>query len=154
MIGGLVSLDWILFGLRVLATVVLYVFLGVAFYLILRDLKRQNQATIPSPQLADRLRVIATTEAQAFGVGQTFPLQSIVWLGCGPESTIVVHEAAVSARQARLMKKDGVWWLENLGHSNGIKVNNAPLSQPTALANGDVIEIAGVRFRLETMTTP
>jgi hypothetical protein len=34
-----VSLEWILLGLRVVAAVILYSFLGIAFYLIWRELK-------------------------------------------------------------------------------------------------------------------
>jgi pSer/pThr/pTyr-binding forkhead associated (FHA) protein len=146
-----VSLDWILLGLRLLATIILYIFLGLAFYLIWRDLKQaqDQQSVVPPPRATDQLRVIAAAEGQPLVVGQTLPLQPAMLLGRGPGNTIVVNEAHTLTDQARLSQKNGVWWLEDLGSEKGTRLNNLPLSKPTPLANGDVIEIGKVCFRLE-----
>jgi len=37
------NFDWILLGLRILATIILYAFLGVAFYIIWQDLKKESK---------------------------------------------------------------------------------------------------------------
>ena len=46
------SLEWILLGFRILAAVILYTFLGLAFYIIWRDLKgaaaKQNDQSAPT----------------------------------------------------------------------------------------------------------
>ncbi|MBN1992580.1 MAG: FHA domain-containing protein [Anaerolineae bacterium] len=145
----MVSLDWILFGLRVLATVILYTFLGLAFYLIWRDLKRAESRSTAAPQLSDQLRIVAAAEGQALVVGQTFPLQSTTLLGYGPENTIIVSEADALTQQARLRHQRGVWWLENLGGEDTTKLNHAFLTQPAPLTNGDIIEIGDVCFKFE-----
>jgi pSer/pThr/pTyr-binding forkhead associated (FHA) protein len=141
------SLDWILLGLRLLATVILYSFLALAFYIIWRDL-RQAQNQVPL-QDTDQLRVIAAAKDQPLVVGQILPLQLAMVLGCGPENTVVVDDAARLARYARLSRKDGVWWLEDLTGQNGTRLNNLPLSEPTPLSNGDIIEVGHVCLRLE-----
>jgi pSer/pThr/pTyr-binding forkhead associated (FHA) protein len=150
-----VSLDWILLGLRLLATIILYIFLGFAFYLIWRDLKQaqEQQSVVPPPRATDQLRVIAAAEGQPLVVGQTLPLQPAMLLGRGPENTIEVNDAnALTTGQVRLSQKNGVWWLEDLDSENGTKLNHLPLSKPTPLSNGDIIEIGQVCFRLETTT--
>lgn len=139
------SLDWILLGLRILATLILYTFLGVAFYIIWRDL-RQAAA---QPQLPHRLRVVSPAEDKVLFSGATLPLQPITLLGRDPENTIVLSDASASGRHARLSRQNGTWWLEDLGSKNGTSLNELPLSKPASLANGDIIGIGNIRLRLE-----
>jgi len=147
------SLDWVLLGFRILTTLIFCVFLGIAFYIIWRDLKSVEAQIAQQPQATHQLRVIATAEAAAGPVvGQTLPLPPITLLGRDPENTIVLDDVAVSAVHARLSRENGIWWLEDLGSQNGTCLNEIPLSKPTTLANGDIIEIGRSRFRLETVS--
>ena len=143
------SLDWVLLGLRILATVILYTFLGIAFYIIWRDLKQAATRDKPHPE--HKLRVIDAAENGVLTVGQIFSLQPINFLGRDPENTIIIDHASTSARHARLSRKHGVWWLEDLGSRNGTTLNNRPLSKPAPLTDGDIIGIGNLRFRLEAM---
>ena len=145
------SLDWILLGLRILSTVILYVFLGLAFFIIWRDLKvAESQRIIAEPPKTDQLRLLAAAEETSLAVGATLPLQPVTILGRAPESTIVLTDVSVAVRHACLSRKNGVWWLEDLGSQNGTLLNNLLLVKPTALTHGDVIVIGGLYFRLET----
>ena len=57
------SLEWILLGLRLVATVILYTFLGLAFYLIWRELKQaQAQAGLPPSQEEKSMAKISVAE--------------------------------------------------------------------------------------------
>jgi hypothetical protein len=57
------SLEWILLGLRLAATIILYTFLGLAFYLIWRELKQaQAQTVLPPPQKETSMAKISATE--------------------------------------------------------------------------------------------
>ena len=146
------SLEWILFGLRLLATFILTIFLGVAFYLIWRQLRQTEvQQTAGSIPTVDQLRVISAGKGQPLGVGQTLSLQPAMLLGCGPENKIVVNPADSLAGQVRLsLRDDRRWWLENLGKPESIKVNNDFLSEAQPLAHGDVISMGDIQFRFET----
>lgn len=144
------SLEWILFGLRLLATFILYIFLGVAFYLIWRQLRQtEAQQTAGSTRSVDQLRVIAAGEGRSLVVGQTLPLQSVMLLGHGPEYTIDVNPADVSTGQVRLIRRNGQWWLENLGQPESIKLNDGFLSEAQPLSHGDVISMGDTQFRFE-----
>jgi hypothetical protein len=144
------SLDWILLGFRILAAIILYTFLGLAFYIIWRDLRQAAIKRGGQAQVGHRLRVIEAVDNGLVEVGQAFSLQPLTFLGRDPENTIIVRHASVSARHARLSRENGVWWLEDLGSRNGTTLNDLPLSKPTPLTNGDIIGIGSLRFKLET----
>lgn len=144
------SLEWLLFGLRVLATLILYTFLGAIFYVIWRDLKQLEAQTTPQAQTTFQLRVVAAPEDKSLVVGETLPLQPITILGSDVENTIGLRGDSASATRARLHQKNGVWWLEDLGSGNGTMLNELPLSKPTPLTEGDIIGIGKLRLKLET----
>lgn len=143
------SLDWLLLGLRLLGTLILYVFLGVAFYLIWRELKQAADQTSESPITA-QLRVIETDDHSFFNVGQTIPLRPVTLFGRDPDNQIVVSYQALAQPYARLCQTTKGWRLENGTADNGITLNQTALTQPTTVTHGDLINIETICFRLET----
>ena len=156
------NLEWLLLGLRLLATIILYTFLGGAFYLIWRELTQTAQHSAASEQ-RDQLRVVAIAsqpdgvegeqtaiDSRLLVVGQTLPLRPITLLGRGSENTIILNDQSISVRHARLYQVEGVWWLEDLDSKNGTRLNELPVSKPISLTHGDVIELGNNSLRLET----
>lgn len=144
------TFEWLLFGLRLLATAVLYTFLGLAFYLIWRSL--QSAQSQPNGGTTHHLRVLAADSDPALSAGSRLMLQPDTRLGRDPANTIVLRDSAASGQHARLHRDSGVWWLEDLGSLNGTLLNDLPLTKPATLAEGDVIAIGGTRLRLEMDT--
>ena len=148
------SLDWILLGLRIISTIILYMFLGGAFYILWRDLKQSAAQTLYQGNTSHRLRLITTTGMSATNdlplAEEIFSLQPVTILGRDINNTIVIHDAAVSARHARLSRENGIWWLEDLGSKNGTLLNELPLSKPTSIEPGDIIGLGDLRLVLET----
>ena len=134
------NVDWLLLGFRVAAALILYSFLGLAFYIIWRDL--QTAAAPVGLSAEAQLRMLDTD--------RLFPLKAATFLGRGPENDIVISNPAASVRHARLDCANGTWWLEDLGSKNGITLNDLPLSKPVTLTDGDVIGIGQTRLRFET----
>lgn len=143
------SLDWILLGLRILAAVILYSFLGVAFYIIWSDLKRAERLAAAQMQHLHCLRVVTPGEDQSLVAGDALPLQPVTYLGRDPDNTIVLSDSLASSRHARISRENGVWWIEDLGSKNGTTLNDLPVSKPTSLADHDLIGIGNLRFRVE-----
>ncbi len=156
----MVSLDWVLLGFRLLTTIILYTFLGLAFYIIWRDLKQletrqierepatDEQVFIP-PKSQYQLRVIASNGDQSPEVGRISSLQTVTGLGRAPDNTVVLNDDSASSYHARIRRENGVWWLEDLGSRNGTMLNDLPLSRPASLVDGDVVGIGKVRLMLE-----
>jgi hypothetical protein len=143
------SLEWTLLALRLAAAALLYLFLGLAFYIIWKELKEAVAPAGSPPALASRLRVVSTEVETLLTAGQILPLQPVTGLGRDAHNTIVIPHPTASARHARLVCDQNEWWLEDLGSTNGTTLNGLPLSKPAPLAHGDVIGIGAVSFMLE-----
>lgn len=146
------SLDWIIFGLRIVSTVILYIFLVFAFYILWADLKQAGGRPSPEqPDTAYQLRVLAAG-GNSLAIGDTLALQPETVLGRAPDSTFVLGDASISTRQARLTCRDGVWWLEAQDNQAGIKLNDLLLSRPMPVREGDIIKMGNLAFRLEPVS--
>jgi hypothetical protein len=138
------SLDWFLLGFRVLAAIILYIFLGAALYIIWRDLKAV------APAWDEPCLRVLETGTDGVNAGQLFPLKPVTFLGRTPENDIIISDLAASARHARLSCANSAWWLEDLGSKNGTTLNDLYLSNPVTLTGGDVIGIGNWQLRFET----
>lgn len=73
-------------------------------------------------------------------------------VGRAKEADIELPSKKVSRKHAKLAWSDEAraWLLEDLGSSNGTRLSGERVSKPTALSDGDIIEIAPfvVRYRL------
>lgn len=81
--------------------------------------------------------------------GRLIPVErSPFTIGRSPENDLVVPEAAVSRRHARLENRRGRWFLLDLDSANGTFVNRQRVSasQPVPLNSGDVIAMGGSVF--------
>jgi len=152
------SLEWTLLALRLLAVAVLYAFLLTLLYVLWRDLRASVQAgpgreetlafseevSVPT----GRLRVISGGDTP-LRPGDVFPLQPHLTLGRAPDNHIVLPDTYTSAYHARLDRRNGEWWLTDLGSRNGTRLNDVPATKPVPLADGDVIGVGQVKLKLE-----
>ena len=94
----------------------------------------QRPAPAPKPARAQRktnLRLVITEGALA---GTTVPLgDQTVTIGRADSSTLVLTDDFVSNHHARLMRRDGTWYLEDLGSTNGTYLDRQKVSDPTPL---------------------
>lgn len=145
----------LIFALRILFLLLLYGFLVLLVYLIWRDLQaraqtagREASAPTPAPR-GPRLTVIASGE-NGLPEGRHYPLGSIVTLGRDLANDITLADSFASSRHARIEQREGRFWLEDLGSTNGTLLNGAPLApyDPAPLDAGDVISIGQTRFKV------
>ena len=75
----------------------------------------------------------------------------MVTFGRAPDNDIVVGDPATSGRHGRIEVRNGVFWISDLGSTNGTLVNGEPVIEKQ-LTNGDAIAIGQnvIRFTLET----
>jgi MoxR-like ATPase len=60
---------------------------------------------------------------------------------------ILPNESGASRKHALLSEKDGAWWVEDLGSSNGTSVNGSEITQPVRLNEGDLIAVGVEELR-------
>ena len=82
-----------------------------------------------------RLRVVQPQEGEPFDVGDE------VTIGRAPGCGISLPDNAVSQLHARLFRRDGKLYVEDLGSTNGTWVNGGRVSGPQALRRGDRVQV-------------
>lgn len=140
-------MDVLLLVLRLLLTLLLYVFLAAVLLMLWRDLRQaisDHTPARPSGQL-----LILQTESEALTVGAAFPLQVITSIGRSLNNTVFIPDAYASAQHALLTQREGQWWLEDQKSRNGTRLNGTPISGPTVVSAGDVIGVGRTELKLE-----
>jgi len=133
-------------ALRVLLAMSLYAFLGWSLLTIWRELR--SQGTILAARKIPGINLnIQINDQPAI---QRYFTQSEILLGRDTHCDIPLQDDTVSVRHARLSHHHGQWWLEDLGSTNGTRLNNDKVSIPTVVINGDQIECgkASINIRL------
>ncbi len=83
-------------------------------------------------------------------IGITFPiLQSKTCMGREETCDVRVQDAEASRRHCELIWRDGAFWVQDLGSSNGTFVNGKQITAPTKLSAGDKIGVGQTVMVLE-----
>ena len=83
------------------------------------------------------LRVVEPAAAR----GTVYDVGEEVTVGRAPGCGVALPDQAVSQLHARLYRRDGKLWLEDLGSTNGTWVNQKRISAPLAIRRGDRIQV-------------
>jgi pSer/pThr/pTyr-binding forkhead associated (FHA) protein len=124
----------------------------VVLYLFLLEVVRSAWRELgPVPERAGRrlrakLEILQPAAARR-AAGNVIPLRGSTTIGREPDNDLVVDEETVSNRHARLLPRDGRWWIEDLGSRNGTLVNNDQVEGSRVLRAGDVIQVGRVQLR-------
>ncbi len=80
--------------------------------------------------------------------GGAFRLEGETTIGRAPTCTIGVEDSYASAVHSRIFERDGAWFLEDLGSTNGTYLNRRKVSGPTQLSVGDRIAIGNCSWEV------
>jgi pSer/pThr/pTyr-binding forkhead associated (FHA) protein len=147
-----VDLDTSIFVLRCGATGLLYTMLLGVVIVVWRDWKVTARLLTRTRQTSSRSlgRLIVIERGQTELLpGQSIPLSVITGIGRAPTNTVVLGEPFASNEHARLYRRNGRWWLEDLGSRNGTLLNGERLRACTIVVTGDLVGIGGVQMRIE-----
>lgn len=143
------TIDLVLFALRILAGVALLTFLLALFVLLWRDYRatlRQNRAHRRS---YGRLVALARVDDLIAPTGEAHPLLPLTTLGRAPTNTIIIADHFASSEHALVSLNEGQWWLEDRKSRNGTQLNGEVIDTPVIVTDGDVISIGHASYRLE-----
>lgn len=94
----------------------------------------------PAPERTGAPRTLVVTEGSL--TGTTIDLgQAPVLIGRAPECTLVLTDEYASGRHARLFPRDGRWWVEDLGSTNGTTLGRTPVKDPVPVEPGQQLRI-------------
>ncbi|HUQ42285.1 MAG TPA: FHA domain-containing protein [Candidatus Limnocylindrales bacterium] len=134
----------LLWGVRIAFLLLLYLFLIRAFGGLTRAMRAESAAGRAMGTL-----VVERNPAQSPRVGERLAHRVTNTMGRDAGNDIALPDEAASARHATLEAKDGEWWIEDLGSTNGTLVNGVRIDRRERIRPGDEIAIGRVAMRLE-----
>lgn len=125
---------------------VLYLFLLCVIWVVWRDVI----AAIPARRGSSGRAFLVVVEGsrRQLRPGDRIPLEGAASIGRDSDNQVVIDESTVSGRHAAIIFRDGRWWVEDLGSTNGTWVNERKVEQALPLAAGDLVQVGRVSFRL------
>jgi pSer/pThr/pTyr-binding forkhead associated (FHA) protein len=106
-----------------------------------RGRRRQRKE---SRQSATQLRLVEPAAQR----GRTFPLADEVTVGRAAGCSITLDDTFVSQIHARVFVRNGQWFVEDLGSTNGTYVNRAKVSGPMVITGGDRFQVGNTVMEL------
>jgi len=131
----------LLLVLRIVLAALLYGFLGLAFYVVARDLQ-QRAKEMPQAYPAASLIVEAETQPE-----QSFALRPITAIGRNRDNHVIIDDPFASGNHAIVTWRDSAWWVEDLESHNGTYLNDQRIAKPQLLVHGDRIRIGETVLR-------
>ena len=129
--------------------VLLWLFIYGAVRVVRSDLRTagQNRVTLPPPPTRRRRREAPPTGGRTAPsylivtegtlAGTRIPLSGApVLIGRADDSTLVLSDDYVSTRHARISQQDNVWYLDDLGSTNGTYLGQMRVTGPVPLEAG------------------
>jgi hypothetical protein len=110
-------------------------------------------AASPRPRPKRRgkaLTHVLVTEGGLAGTRITLSEQQPIMIGRANDSTLVLTDDYASTRHARLVSRDGDWYVEDLGSTNGTYLDRTKVSIPTLIPPGVPIRIGKTVLELRS----
>lgn len=134
--------------LKIVFLALLYLFISRAIRVIYLDLvgPRVPRASKPNPAAASPRRKKAQPKelvvTEADGAARTYPMsQEPLQIGRSDSCQVILQDTYASQMHARVYPKDGEWFVEDLGSTNGTYLNRVKVSQAVPVGPGDEIRI-------------
>src|SRR5919106_1232470 len=135
---------------EVVLTVLKYLFLSLIFLFLARAVRVMyleiggSRAVRPSPRqpaapgvrpgkAPDRVAVTAHDGSKP----RTFPLDDELLIGRASKCRVAITDPYASQVHARIFKRDGTFYIEDMGSTNGTYLNRRKVTSATPVSRGD-----------------
>jgi hypothetical protein len=107
-------------------------------------------ASIPREPIAQPRQLDVKPAAVVLTDGSRHTLDGdLVTIGRQASCTIVIADNNISRVHARFRASDNGWTIEDLGSTNGTKVNGVLIAKPTLLSHGQLIALGSLQLHFE-----
>jgi pSer/pThr/pTyr-binding forkhead associated (FHA) protein len=150
-----------LLAVKVAFLIVLYLFVARAVRAVVLDVfgpraeRRRPRAARPTARPVPRAgparpsrRLPREGVVSDEGGRRTVPLKDSLTVGRAATCDLVLRDTYVSNVHARIFSRDGSWWLEDLGSTNGTYINRSRVAVPTAIGPGDEVRMGKATLEL------
>jgi hypothetical protein len=139
--------EWFVLLLRLVFAFLLYFFIFLLARIMLRELAAAAVTSSEEGGPPGHL-IVQSPGSTGLRPGTRLPLEPVTVIGRHSSCTVRLDDAFISTEHAQLTWEQGRWWITDLKSTNGTRVNGKPVTAPTGLRYGDVIELGDVRLVL------
>lgn len=112
--------------------------------------RRPQPARPPRPRRRGRIpRVLVVTSGSLAGTRISLGEQPVM-IGRANDSTLVLTDDYASSHHARLTQREGDWYVEDLGSTNGTYLDRDKVTGPTPIPPGTPIRIGKTVIELQS----
>ena len=112
--------------------------------------KTGKTASTPREPIAQPHQLDVKPAAVVLADGSRHTLDGdLVTIGRQASCTIVIADNNISRVHARFRASDNGWTIEDLGSTNGTKVNGVLIAEPTLLSHGQLIALGSLQLHFE-----
>lgn len=141
---GDIDLYTILSGaMKFIFVLIVLLFISRIVRMISLDIK---QTLRPQREKAASLRLMDDPAYFDFPIRSQYFLSDNNSIGRADDNSIVLKNPVISKHQARIVRHDGVFFIDDLKSTNVTMLNRKALEGPVQLVNGDIISMAGIEF--------
>jgi hypothetical protein len=134
---------------------VLYLFLLWVARSSLKDLRRStapDDGHVPRELVGDRggsPPLIVVEGGGGLRAGAVFAVSGSMTIGRSPQTDVQIDDTFASARHARVSERDGLYYLEDMGSTNGTYLNGRRVGSLELLRPEDRFRIGDTEFRYQ-----
>ena len=149
---------FVLLVLKVVFLVLLYLFVYRVVRTVAVDMRRARPAAATAPAAVPAAATRATGKGrppkavvvtgESGSKGQTYRLDGQARIGRSEDCDVRVSDTYVSSHHARLYDRDGLWYVEDLGSTNGTYLNQRRITGPSELRAGDKVKVGRTLLEL------
>lgn len=146
---NLINLNTFLFAGKWALIGLVYIILIILVIAVRREMAYHTTGHVrPVAAAPGRLKVINTGSDKRLLPGKTFPLKPETQLGADPDNDLILSDQFISGHHARLYWDGAVWWVEDLGSSNGTTIDGlkCPPRNPRPIKSGASLQLGDSVF--------
>jgi len=136
-----------LIAVRLAVLSLLYLFLIAALWVVGRDV------ALAAPVRGDGAAPAGLVAVDSVGgtiqAGRRIPVEGAASIGRDSDNQVVVRDSTVSGRHCAVYFRDGRWWVEDLGSTNGTWLNDREVHAPEPVKPGDLLQVGRAAFHLQ-----
>jgi hypothetical protein len=81
--------------------------------------------------------------------GRSYPLDDEITVGRAAGCHVTLDDSYASQLHARVFARDGTWYVEDLGSTNGTYLNRRKVSGPMVMSRGDKLQIGNTVLEMQ-----
>lgn len=141
-------MDILKFGLKVVVIVLIYFIIFYALKIMYTDTKSSGKRRNKVKKATMGLEVLQAGENTNLKSGGLLPLADSLTMGRKSDNTVVLDDKYVSSHHIKIFKRNNEYVVEDLGSTNGTKVNDVKIENRVTLRPGDIIKVGTAIFKL------